>query len=350
MVEWLQQSPDASSQSETADTSRLTLHKTTEINHIALGRASSSLYTKFTISGSIGIASPQAKPTLSVVYPATDEITLVLSSDVQYTSALFTTISGQEYLAAASRDVIRLWNLIDNTSKIVYRFDGSGLWRLCAIDERTIACGEEQPSPDGFSKIYLLNTDPEKFILSGTLRVQASQPIAEKFGPSSPPTSPTEEKTSQQITEKSGPSSPTKLKTAQGITDMCYVKSTDGTPCLLLSFPFNSLIQCVEMVGGKVRWQVDKQQMMDPDEQKLGASFHPWSICTDGSTVFVANAGKAKLHLLSVEDGAVVASLGLNPFGIIYLGCVRLHGEHLYVGHLNKDLNKYYISKFAKPV
>ena len=239
-MEWLRQQSDASSQPETTDTSRLTLHKTTEINHIALGRASSSLYTKFTISGSIAIASPQAKPTLSVVYPATDEITLVLSRDVQYTSALFTTISGQEYLAAASRDVIRLWNLKDNTSKIVYRFEESGLWRLCAIDERTIACGEEQPSPDGFSMIYLLNTDSEKFTLSGTLRVQASQPITEKFGPSSPTTSPTtsptREKTSQQILEKAGPSSPTKLKTAQGITDMCYIKTADGTPCLLLSF------------------------------------------------------------------------------------------------------------------
>ena len=330
-MEWLEQSADASTEPETVettDTSRLTLRETLEVSHIALGRASSSLYTKFTVSRSIGIASPQAKPTLSVVYPTRDEITLVLSRDDLYTSALFIKIADQEYLASASRDGIRLWNLANNNNKVVYKFEESGLWRLCVIDERTVACGEEQPSPDGFSKIYLLNTDTETFTLSGTLRVKAIQ----------------------QIAEKSGPSSPTRLKAAQGITDMCYVKTTDGTSCLLLSFPFGSLIQCVEMVGGKVRWQVDKQQMVDPDEQKQGASFHPWSICTDGRTVFVANAGKAKLHLLSVEDGRVIASLGLHPFDIVYLGCVRLHGKHLYVGHLNKDLNTYYISKFTKPI
>ena len=101
------------------------------------------------------------------------------------------------------------------------------------------------------------------------------------------------------------------------------------------------VILFMEMVGEKVRWQVDKQQMVDPDEQKQGASFHPWSICTDGHTVFVVNAGTAKLHLLSAEDGTIIASLSLHPFDIVYLGCVRLQGEHLYVGHLNKDLNTY---------
>ena len=94
-------------------------------------------------------------------------------------------------------------------------------WHLCAIDERSVACVAEQPGLDGYSKIYTLNTGPEKFNLSSTLRVKAGR----------------------------------------GITDICFVKTTDGTPCLLLSFPWNFLVQLVEMVGGKVRWQVDKQQM-----------------------------------------------------------------------------------------
>ena len=133
VMEWLEQSADASTEPETvetSDTSRLTLQETLEVSHIALGRASSSLYTKFTVSRSIGIASPQAKPTLSVVYPTKDEITLVLSRDGLYTSALFITIADQEYLASASRDGIRLWNLANNTSKVVYKFEESGLWRL----------------------------------------------------------------------------------------------------------------------------------------------------------------------------------------------------------------------------
>ena len=108
------------------------------------------------------------------------------------------------------------------------------------IDERTVACVAEGSSSDGSHKIYILNTDSEKFTLSSTLL----------------------------------------LKVAGDITDMCHVRTTDGTPCLLLSSPFSGVfIQCVEMVGGKVRWQLDKQQMVE--------LFCPWSICTDGSTVFV---------------------------------------------------------------
>ena len=68
-------------------------------------------------------------------------------------------------------------------------------------------CGEEQCLPDGFNKVYLLNTDTDTFTLSGTLQVKAIQ----------------------QIAEKSGPSSPTWMKVAQVITDMCYMKTTDGT-------------------------------------------------------------------------------------------------------------------------
>ena len=37
--------------------------------------------------------------------------------------------------------------------------------------------------------------------------------------------------------------------------------TSDGTQCFMLNQSVNGLVQSVEMVGGKVRWQVDRQQM-----------------------------------------------------------------------------------------
>ena len=36
-------------------------------------------------------------------------------------------------------------------------------------DEKTVACVAEETSSDGFNKVYILNTDSEKFNLSGTI-------------------------------------------------------------------------------------------------------------------------------------------------------------------------------------
>ena len=151
------------------------------------------------------------KPTLSIVYPGTHKPPLTLSSDDQYTSALFTRISGQEYLVAASRDGIHLWNPAKNTKSVVNTLEKGRNWHLCAIDERTIAYVTERPSSGGFSKIHILNTDSEKFSLSSTLWVKAGE----------------------------------------AITDMCYLRTTDGTSCLLLSFPLSC--QCVEIVTARKR-------------------------------------------------------------------------------------------------
>ena len=305
-MEWLKRQ----SESEAKDTGGLTLLDKMKINHIQQGGGTSSLHTKFVVSEaseSIGIASPQAKPTLSVMYPGTDKPPAVSPREDGYTSALFLTISDKEYLVATSVDQIHLWNPAKNTSSVVYQLKEKKDWHLCAIDERSVACVAEQPGLDGYSKIYALNTGPEKFNLSSTLRVKAGR----------------------------------------GITDICFVKTTDGTPCLLLSFPWNFLVQLVEMVGGKVRWQVDKQQM--GGSSGMRTSFRPWSICTDGNTVFVLTARPTKLHLLSIEDGLVVMAANLHPFGIIYPSCVRLQGDHLYVGHMNENQDTFCVSKFTKP-
>ena len=295
-MEWLGHNPT---------TQTPNLCQTMEVNHIAIDPVFSPFFTKlFTseLSDSICIASLLEKPSLSVMYPGTDKPPLILSRDDQFSSALFVTISDQEYLAAVSEGQIKLWNSAQNTSSVAYELTDVSSWLLCAIDERTFACVEGKPTSDDFSKIYTLNTDTEKFTLSGTLPLKASGKI----------------------------------------TDLCCVKTNDGTPCLLLSFQSDNLVQCVEIVGMKVRWEVDEQQM--------GEIFNPCSIFTDGGTVFVVTAGEAKLLLLSAEDGLVLRYVYLHPSGIIYPTSVRLLNEYLYVGHLNEKLDTYCISKFTKPL
>ena len=56
-----------------------------------------------------------------------------------------------------------------------------------------------------------------------------------------------------------------------------------------------------------------------------------------------------QLHLLSVEDGSELTSFNLYPFGLRDPSCVRLLGEHLYVGHVNEKGDTYCITKFTKP-
>ena len=306
MTEWLKHQPDPGMEPQTADTNEMNLLEMMKLKHVVLSETLDSFYMKFSISqfsGSIGIASESAKPTLSIIYPGTNKHPLVLSRVDRFKSALLIAKAEQtEYLLAASRDKIYLLNLVDNISSVVYNFKDGGDWQLCAIDERTVACVAEQSSSDGFTKVYILNRDSEKFSLSGMLQV----------------------------------------KTSKRITDICFVKTSDGTPCLLLSFRLNSVVQCVEMVGGRVLWQVDTQ--------KMGRSFVPFSICTDGSTVFVANAVRNVLYLLSIEDGSINITINLRPFGVHFPVCVRVQGEHLYIGHMEQMGDTYCISKFTKPV
>ena len=302
-MEWLRQQPDTSTEPEIGDTSALNLFETLNVKHIEVQRPERFMLTTFAMSqqsDSIGIASALAKPSLSVMYHGTDKPPLILSRDDLFTATVVITISAEEYLAATFKESIHLRNLATNTSRVVFKFMERDDWRLCVINERTVACVAEQPGVDGYSKIYTLNTGSEKFNLSSTLRVKAGR----------------------------------------GITDICFVKTADGTSCLILCKPLPGLIESVEMVGRKVRWQLGMQQM--------GTSFNPWSICTDGIIIFVADAGSIKLHLLSVNDGSVVTSINLYRFGIYLPTCVRLQGELLYVGH-KEQKERYCITKFAKP-
>ena len=147
---------------KSADTYELNLLEMMKLKHVVLGQTLDSLYMKFSISqssGSMGIASRWAKPSLSVIYPSTDKPPIILSRDDRYTSALFVTISGQDYLVAASTDSIHLWNLANNTSSVVYKFKEQKNWHLDVIDERTVACVAMYPSLIGLNKVYILKTN-----------------------------------------------------------------------------------------------------------------------------------------------------------------------------------------------
>ena len=109
---------------------------------------------------------------------------------------------------------------------------------------------------------------------------------------------------------------------------------------MLLACPNDGNVQAVEIVGGRIRWKVGKQQ--------IGEGFYPLSICTDeNNTVYVADSAKCRVHILSGEDGSVIRSINLKPYGI-YPSCVRVYEEHIYIGH-KYESNKYQIKKFTKP-
>ena len=121
------------------------------------------------------------------------------------------------------------------------------------------------------------------------------------------------------------------------ISDMCYIKMSDGTPCLLLCSYFDHCVQAVEMMGGKIRWEKGEQQM--------GL---PLSICTDkDNTVYVIAFVLSRLHILSGEDGSVIRSINLRSYGVRFPRCVRVHDKYLHVMHEVYDKG-YAISKFCR--
>ena len=250
VMEWLEQQSDFSAVNQTGDTSELNLLET--INVSPESEPSSSVVTKFSVSqlsSSIAVASVLLEPSLFAMHPGTDKPPIIFSKDNGYMSAMYIIISGKEYLVASSEDEIHLWNLEKNTSSVVYKFNGRNGWHLCVKDERTIACTAVLPASDGFYKMFILNADTERFYRNSTMWVKANQEF-------------------RKISDSN---------VEPYVSDTCYTRTRDGSSCLLLIFPLNHIIQCVEIVGMKVRWQVDHQQM--------GKSFVPMSACTDGSTV-----------------------------------------------------------------
>ena len=261
-------------------------------------------------SGAMGIPCSES-PSISIRYPGSDKSPVVLSKEKPYHSAAFVKISNREYLAAACSEdgCLYLWDIESKMSKKVFDPELSHdrhckYMNVFNISDNTIGYGETRASSGGSRRVFILKTSIEDWTLIKTLKVH----------------------------------------TLNNIWDICCAKIIDGTACLLLCIPYGHRITALEMIGGKTRWEVGKEQM--------GEKFNPWSICTDGTsdkqTVYVADHDQNLIHLLSAEDGSAITSIDLRHYGIAHPFTVKVDEEYLYVEHYKNSGDKNFISRFKK--
>ena len=307
------------SQQEASDTTKssgkdrsLELLKRWILDHIEPELGVISTSNRFTVSesGAIGISCDEESPSLSVMYPDTDKVPVILSNDTIYYSATFVKLKGKEHLAAAC-DVdgcLHLWDIESRTYRKVFdpklpRDKPLKKMNIFRIDDSTIGYGEGNPSLDGSRRVFILKTDTEEeWTLYETLI----------------------------------------LFTTDDIQDICHTEMADGTPCLLLCITGDKCIMAVEMEEGKTRWEVGTEQM--------GKKFKPWSICTDqNDCAYVADFGQKKIHLLSASDGTVIKTFDVGRYcGIYNIFAVRFYDQHLYVEHKYEVKREYAILKFKQ--
>ena len=255
-------------------------------------------------AGAITIAS-YGKPSLSVIYPDVSKSPRVLSNEKDNGSLIWMKIYDKEFIAVVWKDSsIRLWDVEKATSEVVYKMDSNEHKHtsLCSIDDRTVAYGGAYPSEDDINNIHILNTDTKPWSLGNVLMVEG----------------------------------------VKVILDMCHLVADDDTHCLLLCCPYEHRVQAVELIGGRVRWRTDKQQM--------GEETLPWSICTNqvSGVVYVADNHLHKLHLLASEDGSVLTSVNLLRYDIVSPSCVSFSDGDVFVGHVDKNWKISQISRFVK--
>ena len=125
------------------------------------------------------------------------------------------------------------------------------------------------------------------------------------------------------------------------VHDMCHTKTVDGTACLLLCYPFDKCVQAVEVVSGRTRWKIGKQQM--------SVNCCPWSICKGkNKEVYVADWPMLNLHILSREDGSLISTINLKQYGVLNSSCVFVQDEHICLIHTDEMGDKYQKSKFSQ--
>ena len=303
MGHWLSQQPDVSPGEHDQTLNPVAAWDLIHVNTIE-GKAYAGNSFSISESAAIGISCFET-PSLSVMYPDTDNAIVILSDSKVYYSATFVKVLGKEYLVASCMDdgCLYLWDIESKTSKKVFdpklpKDQNDKVMNIFTINDSTIGFGEACASPDGSRRVFILKMDTEE--ITSTLR----------------------------------------LFTSKIIFDMCYTEMEGGTPCLLLCMPESS-VMAVEIVRGKTRWEAGKQQM--------GEKFFPCSICTDeDNTVYVADYHQIKIHLLSADDGSVIRSIHTRHYGMWNVAAVRIRDQHLYVEHRSRD--RYVISKFKRNI
>ena len=274
-------------------------------------------------SGLIAISDTYARPSLSVVNPRASggggggddavgdggkSSSLVFSSTRNiFRSAVFVNVSGRECVAASCRNdgSIHLLDTETLTSSIVYedpQMIGKRM-NICKIDDTTVAYGDVEGSEKCLFRVYVLDINTKQWKVKNMLLLNTR---------------------------------------AETIYDMCYLKTADGTACLVLSCPADDCIQAVEMVGGRARWK-------STNNDESGKTFCPWTVCTDGhDTVYALDLSRNMLCVMAAEDGVAVCFISLQPFGVILPSCVRMLENHIYVSHRDSKTKAHAVSIFTR--
>ena len=168
---WLYQQDASDTTKSSGKDQTIELLKRWELDHIEAVPRVLSTSNRFAVSemGAIGISCNKESPSLSVMYPDTDKVPVILSNDTIYHSAIFVKLKGEEHLAAAC-DVdgcLHLWDIESRTYRNV--FDPKlptnkprKEMNICKIDDSTIGYGEGRPSLDGSRRVFILKTDTEE--------------------------------------------------------------------------------------------------------------------------------------------------------------------------------------------
>ena len=272
----------------------------------------------------IAISPMHGYPGLSVAYLGLDKTPVTLSSDnyptlisgpsgpivesgpdQSYRSPILLRQFNQQYLAATScaEGCIRLWDLQKYTSRIVYDFRQKHRRRnLCLIDDSTVACYDVDISSNTQCPIQVLDTSTEIWSVKSVLYHKSPRVL---------------------------------------LFDMCYVKTSDGTPCLVFCFPYEDCVQMVEMVSGKTRWELDKE--------KFRNNVSPNVICkNDAHPDELYMLTIHEITAIAIEDGAFLWSFNLQPIGIYRPFCMRAHEDFIYAAHVKRNGETHSISKFTK--
>ena len=309
--DWLSKQPDSGTFNLVGKHQSLQLVKTWVLDHVKTDNKIKAS-NRFTVSesGAVGISCAES-PSLSVMYPGTDKSPTVLSEEKNiYRSATFVKISSIEYLAAANLQdgCLYLWDIESKTSKKVFdpKFPNKRdrrFMNIFKISENKVGYGQADAVSDRSRKVFILEMDNGECGLIETLS----------------------------------------LFTTHSIRDMSHIIAPDGTSSLLLCVPSAHHITAVEMIGGRTRWEVGKQQM--------GEEFFPWSICTDQTNcAYVADFGQRMVHLLSATDGTIIKCFHLDAYDIKDIFTIRIYDQHLYLEHVivKEKPKKYAITKFKQ--
>ena len=243
------------------------------------------------------------KGSLSVIEPNTPNFRIVFnySAETLFCNPIVIKQAGKELIATCTGRVdtiIHTWDLEKFRPTTVYHSWLTGHHLLCVIDNITVVCVAPTPFPDGTHRCQTLDTSVTPWELKAVLIL----PIESSL-----------------------------------VTDVSYLKTTDGTSCLLLSTLGEVSVWAVDMLTGRTKWKTSWHNA------------YPVSICNDSDKkIYVADYRLDKVKVLSEEDGTVTDSISLRQYEIFAPHCIRIHDNFVYLAHKHlKETNTFLVSKIS---